>query len=47
MLGPMVYGCAFWPFGMGEKMREEFKFNDSKQVKEKSREKMFDDMKEN
>ena len=34
VLGPMVYGCAFWPIGMGEKMREEFGFNDSKQVNE-------------
>jgi ribonuclease HII len=43
----MVYGCAFWPIGLGDKMREDFGFNDSKQVKEKDREKMFNHMKDN
>ena len=32
VLGPMVYGVAFWPAreGLGQEMREEFGFNDSK-----------------
>ena len=45
VLGVMVYGCVFWPKRVGDQMREKFGFNDSKQVAEAMREKMFDDIK--
>ena len=46
VLGPMVYGVAFWPVSVGADMRKEFGFNDSKQVKEEDREKMFESIKD-
>ena len=46
VLGPMVYGCSWWPVAVGDKMRKDFGFNDSKQVKEEDRERMFEKIKE-
>ena len=34
VLGPMVYGCAWWPVSVGDKMREDYGFVDSKQIPE-------------
>jgi ribonuclease H2 subunit A len=30
VLGPLVYGCAFWPVSVGMDMRKRYGFNDSK-----------------
>jgi len=45
VLGPMVYGCVFWPASRGHEMRTKYGFNDSKQVTEEMREKMFEEIK--
>ena len=45
VLGPIVYGLAFWPVGVGEAMRKKYGFIDSKQVSEQGREEMFDSIK--
>ena len=45
VLGPIVYGLAFWPVGVGEAMRKKYGFIDSKQVNEEGREEMFDQIK--
>lgn len=41
VLGPMVYGVAFWPVDIGEEMRNEFCFTDSKKLTEGQRDHMF------
>lgn len=44
VLGPMVYGCAFWPArddGHSKDMKERYGFADSKQLTEPQREKIF------
>jgi len=46
VLGPMVYGCTFWPVKVGDDMRKRFGFADSKQLSEEQRDKMFEDIKE-
>lgn len=52
VLGPMVYGCAFWPADPNgntkhsKEMKAKFGFADSKQLKEEDRELIFKRMKE-
>lgn len=46
VMGPMVYGLAFWPRTCGDEMRREFQFNDSKKLTEKQRDEMFLQLKE-
>lgn len=44
VLGPMVYGCAFWPArddGHSKDMKKRYGFADSKQLTEPQREKIF------
>ena len=41
VLGPMVYACAYWKEEYDEKIRLKFKFNNSKDLNPKEREKMF------
>lgn len=44
VLGPMVYGCAFWPAqpeNYSKEMKAKFKFADSKQLTEQQRDKIF------
>ena len=41
VLGPLVYGCSFWPVTVGEAMREKFGFIDSKKTTEEQRDTMF------
>ena len=44
VLGPMVYGCAFWPANPDDhafKMKKKYGFADSKQLTEDKREKIF------
>ena len=45
VLGPIVYGLAFWPYGVGDAMRKKYGFIDSKQVDEAGREEMFEAIK--
>ena len=42
MLGPMVYGLAFWPTSVGTEMRRKFGFADSKKLTEKQRDDLFE-----
>lgn len=42
MLGPLVYGCAFWPVSVGEAMREKFGFTDSKKLTAEQRDTMYE-----
>ena len=35
VLGPMVFGCCFWPKRVSKDMRKRFGFADSKQLTEK------------
>jgi len=44
VLGPMTYGCAFYPISR-QKDVEDLKFDDSKQLSEAKRLKMFEDIK--
>lgn len=30
VLGPLVYGCAWWPADCGQEMKDKYKFKDSK-----------------
>ena len=52
VLGPMVYGCAFWPadpngnINHSKEMKQRFGFADSKQLTEVQREKIYKLMKE-
>mmetsp|Transcript_1094 Transcript_1094/g.2014 ORF Transcript_1094/g.2014 Transcript_1094/m.2014 type:complete len:117 (+) Transcript_1094:14-364(+) len=44
VLGPMVYGCAFWPYIDDEhsmKLKKEYGFQDSKKLNETQRDKIF------
>ncbi len=34
VLGPMVYGCCFWPISVSKDMKKEYGFTDSKQLTE-------------
>jgi ribonuclease H2 subunit A len=45
VLGPMVYACAYWKEEYDSQIRSKFKFNDSKALKAKEREKMFEQIK--
>lgn len=45
VLGPLVYGIAFWEEGQCASMREKYGFNDSKGIKEVDRERMYEDLK--
>lgn len=45
VLGPLVYGCCWWPVGCGPAMRERFGFIDSKQTTEEQRDEMFEQIK--
>lgn len=45
VLGPMVYACAYWKEEYDGNIRKKFKFNDSKALKPKEREKMFEQIK--
>ncbi|OQR86080.1 ribonuclease H2 subunit A [Achlya hypogyna] len=44
ILGPMVYGAAYWPIAMDDKMRT-MGFDDSKALSHEAREKLFDKIK--
>lgn len=46
VLGPMVYGCSFWPVKVGQEMRKKYGFADSKQLTEKQREMLFQKIKD-
>lgn len=46
VLGPMVYGMCYWPAEVGDTMREQYGFIDSKQTTEEAREKMFEEIKD-
>ena len=35
VLGPMVYGLAFWPVTVAEEMKQTYQFADSKKLSEK------------
>ena len=41
VMGPMVYGLAFWPVRVGDEMRKIYSFTDSKKTTEKQREDMY------
>jgi ribonuclease H2 subunit A len=43
VLGPMVYGCAYWPLSEDEEIKK-FGFDDSKALTEARRESLFDKM---
>ena len=45
VLGPMVYGCAYWKKEYDKDIKAKFKFNDSKALKAQEREKMFSQIK--
>ena len=45
VLGPLVYGLCYWPADKGANMRKEYNFQDSKQLTEADREKMFEEIK--
>lgn len=40
-IGPLVYACAYWKEDYNKPIKDKFKFNDSKQIKEEDRSKMF------
>ena len=44
VLGPMVYGCAYYPFNQDEALKSKYKFNDSKKLSEEKRDKIFNKM---
>lgn len=41
VLGPLVYGCTWWPAECGAEMKERYKFKDSKQTTVEEREQMY------
>ena len=41
VLGPMVYACAYWASENTELLKKEYKFADSKTLKEEQRERIF------
>ena len=45
VLGPMVYGLSFWPVHVGDHMKAEYQFADSKQLKESQRDHLFEEIK--
>lgn len=45
VLGPMVYGCCFWPLSRSDYFKKLYGFTDSKQLTESQREEMFDQIK--
>ncbi|CDW83182.1 ribonuclease h2 subunit a [Stylonychia lemnae] len=45
VLGPMVYGCCFWPLDKKDYFKKKYGFTDSKQLNEEQREMMFDQIK--
>jgi ribonuclease H2 subunit A len=44
VLGPMVYACCYWTKEKEDEILKNFKFADSKIVKEADREKIYDRM---
>lgn len=45
VLGPMVYGLTFWPTRVGDDMRAQFGFSDSKKLTEQQRDELFVEIK--
>ena len=45
VLGPMVYGCAYYPYEDDKLLKKEFKFDDSKKLTDKKRQEIFSKMK--
>ena len=44
VLGPMVYACCYFPKHLEKELKAQFKFDDSKIVKEEDREKIYEKM---
>jgi ribonuclease H2 subunit A len=44
VLGPMVYACCYWSLEKEKEILSDFKFADSKTLKEEIREKIYDKM---
>ncbi|TNV76956.1 hypothetical protein FGO68_gene1944 [Halteria grandinella] len=44
VLGPMVYGCCFWPLSVRDEMKKTYGFTDSKQLSEADRDRLFADI---
>lgn len=44
VLGPMVYACCYWSMDKEKEILKNYKFADSKTLKEEIREKIFDKM---
>jgi ribonuclease H2 subunit A len=44
VLGPMVYACCYWAKDNENEIKREYKFADSKTLKEKVREDIYDKM---
>ena len=45
VLGPMVYGLTFWPTKVGDAMRQQYGFADSKKLTEQQRDELFVEIK--
>ena len=45
VLGPMVYGLTFWPISSSDEMKRLYKFADSKQLTEATRDRLFEEIK--
>ena len=43
-MGPMVYGCTFWPIAKRDHFKHKYGFTDSKVLSEAQREQMFEDI---
>ena len=46
VLGPLVYGCTWWPADCADEMKERYKFKDSKQTTVEEREEMYRQLKQ-
>ena len=44
VLGPMVYGCAYYPFLDDQNLKKKYGFDDSKKLTDPKRQKIFDRM---
>ena len=42
VLGPLVYGCFWWPVGYADEMKKKYGLKDSKQTTEQERELIFE-----
>ncbi len=44
VLGPLVYGCAWWPYGIGDEMRNVYDLKDSKKTTDAERRCIYDQL---